>query len=105
MITLTLNEETHPISVWVKRSGVPRSTILWRVNQGWEDDRVLAPPVRSNGVTKVCTLCNTEKPVSAFYKRSKRNGYIAWCKSCRSLLKKKTTGERDNLSHEGNQLA
>jgi hypothetical protein len=82
MITLTLFGETHPISVWVKRSGVSRSTILWRVNQGWEDDRVLEPAVRYTGSTKVCTSCHVEKTVSAFYKRSNRNGHLAWCKQC-----------------------
>ena len=32
---------------------------------------------------KTCTKCNQEKPLDQFYKRSDRDSYHSWCKSCK----------------------
>jgi len=32
---------------------------------------------------KTCTKCSQDKPLDSFYKRSDRNSYHSWCKSCK----------------------
>lgn len=41
--------------------------------------------------TKLCKLCNTEKPVTEFYKH-KRDGYRSQCKKCQIAYQRKYPG-------------
>lgn len=38
---------------------------------------------------KTCTKCTQDKPLDQFYKRSDRDAYQSWCKSCKHELGKK----------------
>lgn len=53
-------------------------------------------PVRAtetiqSGMTRVCSLCKTDKPLSEFYKQTKRNGHMSYCKLCTRKEAKKWT--------------
>lgn len=43
---LSLNGESHPISVWAEIKGWPRHVICNRLKYGWPVDRVLTEPIR-----------------------------------------------------------
>lgn len=65
-----------------KELGVPFSTYLYRIKQGWNsEDLAKRPPIAKKG-HKVCSVCNQEQTYAHFYKRYGRNGYISRCKEC-----------------------
>lgn len=56
---------------------------------------------------KTCTRCNSEKPISAFAKRSiSKDGLAAWCKQCYAeyrLENKERINQRQNVYREANR--
>lgn len=38
--------------------------------------------------TKVCTRCNTEKPIAEFYRRGPAKAVQCWCKECKRAYRK-----------------
>ena len=78
---LTIGSTTLTLREWAKRGKLSYYTLKWRVDQGWPSDRLFE---RRNAVKdgrKVCSACKEEKPVEAFYKRS-RGGWLSECKNC-----------------------
>jgi hypothetical protein len=42
-------------------------------------------------MTKLCSICKTEKPIDEFYEQRKRNGHMNYCKVCSRAKAKKWT--------------
>ena len=70
-----------------KELGVPYSTYLYRLSQGWNSKDLAKRPLTVKAGHKVCSVCQKEQTYAHFYKRYGRNGYISRCKECA----KKTT--------------
>jgi hypothetical protein len=70
-----------------KELGVPYSTYLYRIKQGWNSKDLGKRLPKAKAGHKVCSVCLQEKTYTHFYKRYGRNGYISRCKDCA----KKTT--------------
>jgi hypothetical protein len=51
--TLTLHGETLTAFQWSERTGIPRSTLLYRKNAGWSDERALSTPTTQHACRKV----------------------------------------------------
>jgi hypothetical protein len=65
-----------------KELGIPHTTLLWRIKNNWEREYWGMKKNKPKEGFKLCSHCFTEKPLESFYKRSGRNGYLSWCKSC-----------------------
>jgi hypothetical protein len=44
-VLLTIDGETHALSVWAERSGLKYSTVHWRVMQGWPPEAAVRTPL------------------------------------------------------------
>lgn len=42
---LTLHDETHPLSVWARKTGMSADAIRSRLNRGWSDEKALTTPI------------------------------------------------------------
>jgi hypothetical protein len=80
---ITVGMFTRSSREWSLLTGVPRTTIEYRVNAGWDTDRLFTRKDWVLEGNKRCTKCHAVKPIKAFYKRSGRPGYLAHCKECR----------------------
>lgn len=65
-----------------KELGIPYSTYLYRVNQGWVGERLATPKLKPSKGYKICSVCHQEKTYIHFYKRYNRNGFHSRCKEC-----------------------
>lgn len=50
---LTFKGEAKPLSVWADQFQIPRGTLLWRVNRGWNVEQALTKPVSRRGRRRV----------------------------------------------------
>jgi hypothetical protein len=79
---ITVGMFTRTSREWSRLTGVPRTTIEYRVNAGWEPEKLFTRKEWVLKGNKRCSKCHTVKPQSEFYERSGRSGYLAHCKEC-----------------------
>jgi hypothetical protein len=79
---ITVGMFTRSSREWSLLTGVPRTTIEYRVNAGWETERLFLRRDKVLSGSKRCPKCKTIKPLERFYQRSDRPGPLGHCKEC-----------------------
>jgi len=84
---LTIGRTTLSVREWSRRSRVPYTTLLWRIDHGWPEERLFKPSKPFLPGMKDCGGCGETKPLEAFYARS-GGGVLSECKVCFNRRKK-----------------
>jgi len=93
--TLTYNSETQRLVDWAKKTGIPRPTLNFRIQNGWCPECILTAPVgRQAGcrhrtkpipTEQRCPECQTVKPLTEFCShKSRPTGRTTYCRQCHS---------------------
>lgn len=79
---ITVGMFTRSSAEWSKLTGIPRTTLEYRVRAHWATEDLFTKRKSVLPGHKLCPRCHTVQPLDNFYKRSDRDGVLAHCKNC-----------------------